>query len=125
MKSLKKFYAAHNSIGMLREELGDGQLIEEIDLSYNNLEGELSFDFQKIRMLRRLNLAHNQIKTVNATLVKMEYLTELDISFNNFVTLQRLPKSIKKFNCAANNWKLEEPQYESHRARVRHDLDFF
>ena len=74
MKMLKKFLLSHNSITTLKPDLGEGQLIEEIDLSYNGLEGDILFDFQKIRMLRKLDLSHNDIKSLNITIVKMEYL---------------------------------------------------
>jgi len=115
MKMLKKFLLSHNSITTLKPDLGEGQLIEEIDLSYNGLEGDILFDFQKIRMLRKLDLSHNDIKSLNITIVKMEYLRELNLSHNKFVTLQRLPKTITKLNVSSNPWKLDEPHYESHR----------
>ena len=115
MKMLKKFKLAHNNITSLKTELGEGQLIEEIDLSYNNLEGEIGFDFQKIRMIQRLNLSHNEIKSLNSTIIKMEYLRELNLSHNKFVTLQRLPKTLSRLDVSSNEWKLDEPHYESHR----------
>jgi len=115
MKMLKRFHMAHNGVTRLLDELGEGQLIEEIDLSYNNLEGDITFDFQKIRMIQKLNLAHNEIKSLNPTIIKMEYLRELNLSHNKFVTLQRLPKTIRKLDVSSNDWKLDEPHYESHR----------
>jgi len=115
MKSLKKLQLAHNQINVIPSELGNGQLLEELDLSWNNLEGDITFDFQKIRMLNKLNLSNNKIKSVTNTIAKMEYLWELDIGNNEFQTFQRLPSTIRKLNVSMNPWKLSDPVYESHR----------
>ena len=59
-------------------------------------EGDITFDFQKIRMLNKLNLSNNKIKSVTNTIAKMEYLWELDIGNNEFQTFQRLPSTIRQ-----------------------------
>ena len=60
-------------------------------------EGDITFDFQKIRMLNKLNLSNNKIKSVTNTIAKMEYLWELDIGNNEFQTFQRLPSTIRQW----------------------------
>jgi len=81
-----------------------GQIIE-IDLSHNNLSGDIQISKFTISGLKKLNLSYNQITNLPDFFGNLTSLIELDLSSN---TIKSLPESfknllnLKKLNLSSN-----------------------
>ena len=55
-----------------------------INLSHNQLSGQIPANFASLRKLKRLNLSHNDLSGQIDVLGDLEELNTLDLSFNQF-----------------------------------------
>jgi uncharacterized protein YjbI with pentapeptide repeats len=96
-KWLEKCNLSHNKISKVN--FHNSSKLQEIDLSFNYLEGESSVNFEKCKLLTKINLSNNQLTWVEG-IQELKQLDFLDVSHNKIETM--IIPIIKK-SCFNNN----------------------
>lgn len=96
-KWLEKCNLSHNKI--YKVNFHNSSKLQEIDLSFNNLQGDSSVNFEKCKLLNKINLSNNKLTWVEG-IQELKQLDFFDVSFNNIETM--IIPIIKK-SCFNNN----------------------
>ena len=92
MNSLTKDYSNQN-LSSIPEKVFAEEQLKELDVSYNQIDNEVSEQILKLSKLEKLDLKHNSIKVIPEFLVKMNSLKFLDLSSN---LIEQIPRSLLK-----------------------------
>eukprot|EP00257_Ricinus_communis_P015824 XP_015573815.1 receptor-like protein 9a isoform X1 [Ricinus communis] len=70
--------------GEIPSEIGDIQEIRSLNLSYNHLSGSIPFSFSNLKNLESLDLRNNSLSgEIPTQLVELNFLGTFDVSYNN------------------------------------------
>ncbi len=87
--------------------------LQELNLSYNKLEGAIPAEIRHLANLKKLDLSHNRMTGLPAELGQLSELEELDVSYNQ---LTGLPyelgnlKNLKRFVLTGNSFAEQDLQ---------------
>ncbi|XP_022882540.1 receptor-like protein 12 [Olea europaea var. sylvestris] len=82
LSSLDLSYNNLTSISTFDSMFNFSRSLEQVDLSYNQLDGHIPHTFLELRSLRDLNLRGNLLRGVHKPLENFSHLQSVDISFN-------------------------------------------
>jgi hypothetical protein len=96
-KWLEKVNLSHNKISKVN--FSNSSKLQEVDLSFNNLQGDSSINFEKCKLITKINLSNNKLTWVEG-IQELKQLDFFDVSFNEIETM--IVPIIKK-SCFNNN----------------------
>ena len=96
-KWLEKVNLSHNKI--TKVNFSNSSKLQEVDLSWNNLQGDSCINFEKCKLITKINLSNNKLTWVEG-IQELKQLDFFDVSFNDIETM--IVPIIKK-SCFNNN----------------------
>ncbi|KAF6200705.1 hypothetical protein GE061_005149 [Apolygus lucorum] len=84
-RNLKILAMSSNQIVSLDGALSTTRLLDELDLSFNNISVLYPYDFHELLNLDDIRLGHNRISNLNGSLLPLKNLRELNLTHNEIV----------------------------------------